>query len=179
MDKESLTDLKSSIAYEKPVRLVDSNRGWLDTDKNKIKTAHSFLFNMDKFFIEYVYFDYQLVPEYRLLTDKFLIINTDRTDKNWLKDRTAFYECIVGEWTNLNQKDKDVYKFSTAVMIKYANYVYQTYNKINKYLTDDKNGVEGWPNNFYFDKKAPIFDPKLAYNPTFLTNLRTQLKLVR
>lgn len=179
MDKDSIASLKSLIKCDIPVRLVDSHRGFCDSKDEKVKSANSFLFNISNFFIEYVYYRYERVPDYRLLTDKFIIINTGKTDKNWLKDRKAFYECAVGEWSNLNPKDKNVYKYSTAVMIKYANYAYQTYNKINKYLTDDKNGIEGWPDNFYFDKNIKYFNPGMAHNPTFLGNLRTQLELVR
>lgn len=177
MDKQTLAKIKYEIEHF-PVRLVDSGRGYLDQQGKQIQISNVFLFLTHKFAIEYTYFEYESTPVYRNLTDRFMIFDTAKISGNFIDDYTLLYGAKIGEWSNLNQADKNVYRLATSAIIKYANYVHDSYKNISQYIKDSESGKPCFPYE-YRDKTQPKFKDKMAYNPAFLANLRGQLELVR
>lgn len=177
MDKETVSKIKFDIEHF-PVRLIKSGYGYLRQSGKQIQNCETFLFFVNDYAIEYLYFEYENTPVYRQLTDKFIICDADRVSGNWLHDHTLLYDAKIGEWSNLNHTDKNVYKLATSAIIKYANYVHDSYQKISQYIKDDESDKASFPYE-YRKQTAPKFKDKMAFNPAFLSNLRTQLNMLR
>lgn len=177
MDKETVAKVKYEIENF-PVRLVDSRSGYLNQQGKQIQICNVFLFLTHNFAIQYAYFEYEGTPVYRNLTDKFVISDTSKISGNFIDKYNLLFNTKIGEWSNLHHEDKNVYRLATSAIIKYANYVYDSYKNISQYIKDSESGKPSFPYE-YREKTQPKFKDKMAFNPAFLSNLRTQLAMLR
>ena len=184
MDKHTVRRIQEMIDSDStPIRLID-RPGRVDKHEKYERASlyaqvYRFLLDTNGFLIEYVYNEYEHILNYRLLRHQFHIIDVSKISSthNWLIDNGAIYNALIGRWDNLNTQDQNVYDLGAKAIIKYANYVAQSYVNIEKYKNDAKDGKNGFECDFPGERK-PKFDPSIINRPTFLANLPGQLELV-
>ena len=184
MDKHTVRRIQEMIDSDStPIRLID-RPGRVDKHEKYDRPmlfaqVYRFLLDTNGFLIEYVYNEYEHILNYRLLRHQFHIIDASKISSkhNWLIDNEAIYNALIGRWDNLNTQDKNVYELGAKAIIKYANYVAQSYANIEKYKNDAKDGKNGFNCDFPGERK-PKFDPSIIKRPTFLVNLPGQLEMV-
>ena len=171
MDKHTVRIVQGMINSDvTSIRFVDKTGRVEHLEKSSerilIATVYRFLLD-NKFLIEYVYNKYEGMPSSGLVQHKFHIIDASQISSphNWLIDNEAIYNALIGRWDNLNSQDKNVYELGARALIKYANYVAQSYANIEKYRYDGLNVIAK-------------FKKSIINSPTFLVNLPSQLAMV-